>query len=547
MARRLLRAAIGAMLRDAGSQAGIDMYNGKLSFIFTVAVALSFIGAWWVGQRYRAAMRVMMSAPQAVRSERRRDDAPPPTPSLLPAVGTTLGDNRRAHSQLALLLITLSALIALSLAALEFGVAMEPGTFSWKRLPVLALVYMWPVLPALALAGRWSRRRLASALALWCALCFAVVLWRSIEPRPIEVLAWLAIEIGPPLVLVALLCLGSVNRAIAPWLLPPFVVLVWSSIAGIDLLGVEVQREAGWLRQLSAWLGANAVFALAAILPWLLAWWPLKWLARALARAYAAKLLSELLVLFTAVWGVSMLAHALSSASALGLAGLVMLAPLAWIPLVILPWQRLHNDAGRAPTLLVLRVYQQDAQVQRLFDDVIERWRLSGNTVLIAGTDLALRRLGADDIFTFLDGRLGTRFVRGPTDVAARMSELDLVRDADGRFRVNECYAHDSAWKDALAALIARSDVVLMDLRSFQARNAGCRYELGELARADHLERVVVLTDAQTDRATAQQEVALAPRGRFVWLDATRIDTATRRDVLESLFVARRDESHAVA
>ena len=42
-----------------------------------------------------------------------------------------------------------------------------------------------------------------------------------------------------------------------------------------------------------------------------------------------------------------------------------------------------------APTLLVLRVFGHDAQVERLFDQIIERWRLSGNTVLIADADIA--------------------------------------------------------------------------------------------------------------------------------------------------------------
>ncbi len=519
----------------------MDYSTGKLSFIFIVAVALSFVGAWWLAHRYRAAMRTLMSAP--ARAARR------PVPGMIaaappsaPAARVTASDNRRAGLLVALLLIGLSVLMALSQAALELGVAMEPGAFSWKRLPVLALAYVWPVFPALALLGRWSRLRLAAALGLWGVLCFAVMLWRSIEPRPLEVLVFLAVGIGPPLVLVALLCLGGATRAIAPWLLPPFIVLVWASIAGLDVLDALVQREAAWLLNLPAWLGARTVFILAALLPWLLAWWPLKWLAHALARAYAAKQLSELMVLFTAVWGVSLLANALAAASSLGLAGAVMLLPLAWIPFVMLLSRRLHDDAGRPPTLLVLRVFQQDAQVQRLFDHVVERWRLSGNTVLIAGTDLALRTLDADDIFTFLDGRLESRFVRGPADVAPRLGGFDLARDADGRFRINECYAHDSAWKDALAALLAISDVVLMDLRSFQARNAGCRYELGELARAEHITRVVVLTDAQTDRATAQASVAVAPPQRFVWLDASNIDGAKRREVLESLFVANRDK-----
>jgi hypothetical protein len=77
-----------------------------------------------------------------------------------------------------------------------------------------------------------------------------------------------------------------------------------------------------------------------------------------------------------------------------------------------------------------------------------------------------------------------------------------------------------------------------MDLRGFQRRNEGCNFELGELARSPHLARVVVLTDAQTDHAAAQAAAAAAPASRFVWLNATQVDRAKRREVLNALFVA---------
>jgi hypothetical protein len=159
--------------------------------------------------------------------------------------------------------------------------------------------------------------------------------------------------------------------------------------------------------------------------------------------------------------------------------------------------------------------------------------------VLIAGTDLADRTLDADDIFTFLDGRLAARFIQTLTDVAPRLAALDMARDADGRFRVNECYCNDTTWQQTLNALVGRSDVVLMDLRSFQVHNAGCRYELDVLASAPHIARVVVLTDGETDRAVARSATAGAPAERFVWLDTSVIDATKRREVLASLFVGR--------
>ena len=208
-------------------------------------------------------------------------------------------------------------------------------------------------------------------------------------------------------------------------------------------------------------MSVNGVIALFVLASWLVAWWPLKRLGQALARAYARKQLSELMVMFTSVWAIVLLTEAITSASSLGLRGLVMLLPLAWVPLVmavVMRW-RGPNPAPkhRPPTLLVLRVFQRDAQVQALFDQVIERWCLTGNTVLIAGTDLIDRTLDADDIFTFLDGGLAQRFIATTSDVAPRLAAFDLRPDAEGRYRINECYCHDTTWQNALAALVQRS------------------------------------------------------------------------------------------
>jgi len=158
---------------------------------------------------------------------------------------------------------------------------------------------------------------------------------------------------------------------------------------------------------------------------------------------------------------------------------------------------------------------------------------------------LADRTLDADDIFTFIDGGLSGRFIAAPEAVAPRLAVFDMAADADGRFRVNECYCHDTTWQEALRALVQRSDVVLMDLRGFQAHNAGCRFELAALSDAPRLQRVVVLSDAQTDRAAADASIAPGAAGRFTWLDAARIDRAKRHEVLAQLFGAVPAPSHS--
>ena len=511
-------------------------YNtGKLLTILIVAVLLSCVAAWVVAYRYRKVMQRLMRAPVTGA----RDMPQPAVAATLPAPWpVSLADNRSAGVRLTLLLIGLSCLLAITSACIWLRLAFPGEPFAPKRAAVVALLHLWPMIPALGLLWRWPRRRVLGALLLWCVLCFPIFLWRSIEPQPLQLLFGMAVEIGPSMVLVALILLGNATRAIAPWLLLPFVGLVWASIAGMDVLALMVQQRSPLLMWLVTWLPVYAAMALFALAPWVLAWWPLRRLGRALGRAYARKQLSDLMVVFTTVWAFSLTDRALSVASSAGVAAVAMLLPLLWIPLVMGLYARRQKAQGRAPTLLVLRVFQHDAQIQALFDHVIERWRLSGNTVMIAGTDLADRTLDADDIFTFLDGGLAERFIRTPADVAPRIAAFDMTADKDGRYRVNECYCHDTTWQQALQALVRQSDVVLMDLRGFQAHNAGCRYELGTLAEVRRVLRVVVLTDGHTDRAAAAEASAHAQPGRVVWLDAAHIDARTRGEVLASLFDA---------
>jgi hypothetical protein len=218
-----------------------------------------------------------------------------------------------------------------------------------------------------------------------------------------------------------------------------------------------------------------------------------------------------------------------------GAVAFVELLAWLWIPL---PFGLLRSSMAPPadpPTLLVLRVFQHDAQVEKLFDQVIERWRLTGNTVLIAGTDLISRTLDPDDLFTYFSGHLADRFVADTARLSRQLAELDLLPDPDGRYRVNELYCFDTTWQAALAALVQRAHVVLMDLRGFQPNNLGCRHELGVLAHAANLTRVVVLHDAATAREVAESDIGQAPAGRFVWQDAGGFSQGKTDEILEVL------------
>ncbi len=255
-----------------------------------------------------------------------------------------------------------------------------------------------------------------------------------------------------------------------------------------------------------------------------------------MARAYREKRFSDLTYLFAAYWFVVLVSSTFPAVEGVGAAGLTQLLPWLWIPVALALARDWLKPTATPPTLLVLRVFQRDAAVETLFDRVVERWRLTGNTVLIAGTDLVSRTLDPDDLFAFLNGRLAERFISSEKEVPRRVALLDLAPDPDGRYRINECYCFDTTWQAALHALVRTSDVVLMDLRGFRAENRGCRFELGVLAQSPHLRRVVLLRDKATDLDAAAMDLASVPAERFVWLDAGRLDGGKTRQVLAALF-----------
>ena len=517
--------------------------------VFVLCVLLSCIASWIIARRYRRRMQRLMRA--ASPEDSRPSNAPAAEAEADRPAGTavSLADNRAAGMRLTILLVALSCLLA-GTSAFVFSALMFPAEpLMLSRVIPIALLHLWPVIPAIALAWRWSRARFFGALMLWCAATWVVLcvigLWRQIDIGPLLVLRAMASEIGLSLALLSLVFLGETTRAIAPWLLVPATLLSWSSLVGVRTMVSIGEGQSPLLTSfvtlldpVLGWLPWYGVFALFILLPWVLVWWPARMLGRALGRAYSRKWFSDLLAMYIAVWAFSLTDRALTVATQgnAGTAAIAMYLPLLWIPVVMWAAARWRPISERPPTLLVLRVFQQDAQARSLFDHVVERWRLSGNAVMIAGTDLVDRTLDPHDIFEFLDKKLAQRFIVSPGDVARRIDAFDMIADIDGRYRVNECYCHDTTWQDALQALVRYSDLVLMDLRGFQAHNAGCRYELATLARVSRTLRVVVLVDGRTDRAAAQEAVVSGRHERFTWIEVSHFNAIKRHEVLAHLF-----------
>lgn len=518
------------------------MADAKIFFILIVAVVLSAVFARWLAGRYRKRMVALMSGggvPAAHSAVLAPASAPAAAqPRLAPALDR--GQNRRAAVRLTVVLIGVSFVMALSMAWFNLSFAYAQDGYGPAKLLTLAAVYVWPAIPALGLLWRWPARRVVAASLAYMAAAGVLVWLRSIETPSIGGIAlWLGLEVALPMTAVLLLAVSGKARAAAPYLLPLFMGLTGASVLGLDVLASAVGKPGDavppLLLHLVGTIGATATFLLFALAPWLLAAWPLRALTHWLAAHYRAKRFSELSYLFGGYWFVTLLWNALPSTHEIGFAAFALLGIWLWAPLGFRLLRGWLAAPAQPPTLLVLRVFRREEAVEALFDTVIERWRSSGNVLLIAGTDLALRTLDPDDLFTYLSGRLHTRFIGSQDDLDQRMAQLDLAPDVDGRFRVNECYCFDNTWQAALAALVARSDVVLMDLRGFRAENQGCLHELRVLSAAAAVRRVVVMYDGQTDRASAEATMGSGAQGRFVWLAASEFGPRTAAAVLDSL------------
>ena len=173
---------------------------------------------------------------------------------------------------------------------------------------------------------------------------------------------------------------------------------------------------------------------------------------------------------------------------------------------------RLQKNPVESPRLLLLRVFALGRRSEHLYHALGAKWRTIGSIQMIAGPDLTTTTLEPHEFLDFLSGKLARRFIDSARTLDLRITEMDLHADQDGRFRVSEFFCHDDTWKMTLARLADQSDAVLMDLRSFSAKNAGCIFEINELFNLVLIARVVFVIDKTTDEAFLRESVQQAWR-----------------------------------
>jgi hypothetical protein len=504
--------------------------HGAIAFILLLAGGLTLVAGVVLARLYRRAVdRAMRQRGQAEvevarappvgrppELELRIDPSHGPSDPARPGLAVALAARRRflrgavvyavagfAHAAVATLLLFL-------VAGIEF--------YPW-RTAIVFWAHAWPVVLVLNLFWgpdrRWQAATVLGYFLVLLLLSLPIAVSGAVGPLAVGTIMlppllqplflWL-ITAAPGVFL--LVFLNRRIRSIGPLLLVMMLIAVIGAHVGFLIMHAEaVQRL---LATVAIATGTPVVglfygvqlfgFALFLVPGWQVAAW--------LRRRYEAKRTSDQMITFDAIWLLMSLLECSGLAWERGAFGWLGLLAFGAYRLVVVQGMKPLERSARAQCnarLLLLRVFGAQRRSERLFDLFGARWRYRGSIQLIGGTDLATTTLEPHEFLDFLSGRLAQNFIHDRQDLESRLAALDLRPDPDGRFRVNEFFCDGGAWQMTVARLMGRSDLVLMDLRGFSARNEGCIFELQALIDSVPVERLILLIDGTTEFAALRR------------------------------------------
>ncbi|MGH7855546.1 MAG: hypothetical protein ACREP3_19015 [Candidatus Binatia bacterium] len=522
-----------------------------LAFLLLAASVLTLIVSTILLWLYRRAVARLMSA-QAGQPELRTAAGAPSDPVSAPArqdcdpvafsgedyladrvYHLTISQPRRHARKYAVagalfaLLMGLAAFLAFSQTQMTYlRAAAHPRQFFF-----MFWTFVWPIVLTTNIVAAASRRSQCVTTGIYFAVLVVlagfVVLISTESPIQVGSLSlpawsgetplrlagrWILFNLAPTLMIVTFR--NRRLRAVAPVVLSFMTVISAGLLSMItaaflyqdlSVAAIDFAAETLGVSVLAALIGYFLLLGVVAcILSGVIGWWLLLWIRS----GYRRKIVSDQSLAIDTLW----LIFGSFYAVILAFAGpaWALSAPLAFFIFKIavsVGNKRLLPGDDRvryAPALLVLRVFSLGKRSEILFDAVTKRWRYVGNVRLIAGTDLAFATVAPHQFLAFVSGGLSGLFIRDETAVDRIPAEMDTRRDRDGRFRLNDLFCHADTWQRVLSMLVKSTDVVLMDLRSFAANNAGCVFEIKELLNTVPLQRLVFVVDATTDKSFLQ-------------------------------------------
>ena len=500
-----------------------------LFVVLVVAALLTLVGSWlliWLYQRgVEAAMHEsgidvtsVASSPVVPLTESLATSAQTSDP-LPPRADADVLFERALRAPREAALGSLAAGFAFALVlALTFMLAV-PAARTPLRFLFTVWVDCWPIVIAVAFtAPSFARWAAIGAIAYFVPFVVGTLVAMAMPETPPQSIEAALMElqetIPPPLLLrywltyaalptvVLLLFLNPRTRAVSPLLLAFTTIVVSGCMAAwfavFSAPGTELVVHAVEATQSSIeWvLAGTLVLSIVACAS--LGWLVLAWVRK----AYLAKAISDRSLGLDAFW---LFFAAIYSAEFAVQGPLWLLAgALAFVAckLVFAGERRLARRSSQALPprgLTFLRVFALGAKSNALFDALAKHWRRIGSMQLITGPDVAHSVVQPHQLLDFVSGRLARHFIADARTLEQRMAQRDRAPDRDGWYRVNSFFCRADTWQAVLARLVSDGDVILMDLRSFSARNAGCVHEIRHLVEFVPLGRCVFVVDASTD------------------------------------------------
>lgn len=149
--------------------------------------------------------------------------------------------------------------------------------------------------------------------------------------------------------------------------------------------------------------------------------------------------------------------------------------------------------------LLFLRVFALKEKTVSLFTAIETYWRFAGSTQLISGPDMAATTVEPHELISYLNGQLKKSFCDTGQRIEENISSMHVQSNFDFTHSVNEFFCRENTWKDVLVKLVSKSEIVIMDLRSFSERYKGCLYEIQQLVNYMPLNKCLFITDKETN------------------------------------------------
>ncbi len=371
------------------------------------------------------------------------------------------------------------------------------------RLLMIFSCYAWAMVLCLVLLLPAVRLRIVGVYLAVLVTISIVGLIRSPDLTVMQIIQlWLIINAAATLLLFAFL--HQRVRAIGPLVLMFMVAAVTGAFVMVSAIGEspELTRQIFIVGSMLG-LGATVIFILMHVVGFFLlaipAWGLLRWLGYRYQNKWMSDQsinLDALFLLFGIVQPIVLVFDGWGWIFT-GLVAFLAYKVVVWAGFRVLSSGRDAATSGRA--LLLLRVFSLGQRSKRMLDLLSHVWLRCGPINLIAGPDLATATVEPHEFMDFLGGHLSRRFVQGETDLAERLSCLDIQPDPDGLYRVNEFFCRANTWQITMQALAGQCDAVLMDLRSFTRSNQGCLYELHQLVNSVSLDRLILVIDSSTD------------------------------------------------